>query len=296
MRGQRADWTAGAGSPLMRAILLAGCLMAWPVEAQTPGSAMLPEIAQQKARMLESFFASSRLREALASNPDAAGPLAAEAHVKLAAGREELKAGHFSEAIAIFDAAIRALSEAVELGTAATPPQTQATAFEARREQAESLLAAIESADDISADSRVAALRARLSGAAERFAAGEQRQAREALEEAYLDVVRLVAEVRHGHSLLVTRTFETAEEAYEYERERHKSYVLLVELALAERGEPGGGLATLAERLTAEAEELRGKAERQATQGEHGAAIKSMKRATERLAAVLRAAGLIMMD
>lgn len=296
MKAQRSVRMVGAGSPLTRAMLLAGCLLAWPVQAQTSGSAMLPEIAQQKARMLESFFVSGRLREALASNPDAAGPLAAEARVKLTAGHEELKDGHFSEAIAMFDAAIRALSEAVELGSSESDQQTRSPAFEARRQQAESLLTAIESANDVSARTRVEALRGRLSEAGRRFEAGEKRDAREALEAAYLDVVRLVAEVRHGHSLFVTRTFGTAEEAYEYERERHKSYVLLVELALAERGESDGGLSSLAERLTAEGEELRATAEGLAAAGEHGPAIKSMKRATERLAAVLRAAGLIMMD
>ena len=196
----------------------------------------------------------------------------------------------------MFDAGIRALSEAVELGAADTAQETETTSFEARLQQAESLLAAIKDANDDTTYSRSAALRVRLSEAERRFEAGEQGEARAALEEAYLGVVRLVTDVRQGHRFFVSRTFATAEEAYEYERERHKSYALLIELAFAEHGKPDGRLATLSESLTAEAEELQATAERQATAGEFVPAIKSMKKATERLAAVLRASGLIMMD
>ena len=70
-------WPRGAG-----AILLAGCLAATPASGQSTGTAVSTGMAGQKARMLEGFFSSYRLREALGSNPDAVGPLAAEARAK----------------------------------------------------------------------------------------------------------------------------------------------------------------------------------------------------------------------
>jgi len=105
-----------------------------------------------------------------------------------------------------------------------------------------------------------------------------------------------VSEVRHGRTFVVSKIFETPQEEYEYERQRNQSYDLLVQIALAERGEEQPGLAALAARLIAESAALRDQAGQEGTNGDFVTAIDTMERATERLLVVLRASGLIMLE
>lgn len=282
------------------AMLLAGCLTATSADGQTTGTAASAEMAGQKARMLEGFFSSYRLRAALGSNPDAVAPLEAEAQAKLAAGKAALAGGRIAEAMEMFDAGMRAVSRAIAL----TSPEKQrdaqavADAFVARRRHAGSYLAALERADDISAAERanVASLHARLGEADQQFSSGKLKPALAGLELAYRDIVALVSDIRRGHTVVVSKIFETPQEEFEYERQRNQSYDLLAQIALAERGEDQPGLAALAARLTTESAALRDQAEQERARGDAVAAIGTMERATERLLVILRASGLIMIE
>jgi len=290
-----------AGAPqAARALLLAGCLFGGPAGGQTVTAPVSPEMADQKARMLEGFFASPRLSAARESKPGAVAPLESEARARLEAGRAALVAGQYGEAMAEFDAGIRAVSRAVALGTAkkAWDGADASVAFVARRRQANSYLEALADSEDIAAaDHReVARLRGQLDAADGLFAAGTLEPARTALDATYREIVALVSEIRRGHSVFVARTFASPAEEFVYERERHHSYRLLVQIALAERSENQPSLAALAARLGAESDDLLAEAERQAAAGDYPTAIGTMESATARLLVVLRAAGLIMLE
>ena len=282
------------------AMLLAGWLAATSATGQTTGAAVSPEMAVQKAHMLEMFFSSYRLREALGSNPDAVGPLEAEARAKLAAGKAALADGRVAEAMEFFDAGTCAVSRAIALTSRDQPWDAQAAseAFATRRRHADAYLAAIEHAEDITEaeGTGFAALRDRLSEADQQFTSGDLRSASATLDQVYGEIVSLVSEVRHGRTFVVSKIFETPQEEYEYERQRNQSYDLLVQIALAERGEEQPGLAALAARLIAESAALRDQAGQEGTNGDFVTAIDTMERATERLLVVLRASGLIMLE
>lgn len=285
-----------AGWALLAASLSLGC------PAISPGAepSVSIAIAEQKARMLEGFFASTRLSRAREAHPEAVAAFEAEARARLAAGRSALAASQPAEAMAEFDAGIRLVARAVALGAAEAKwdAQAAAIAFVRRRRHAEAYLSALEVATDLDAAerTRAAALRATLAEADRHFAADALQPAQTVLERAYGDIVALVGEIRRGHSVFVARVFATPEDEFAYERERNDSYVLLVGIALAERAEDQPGLAALAARLTAESARLRTEAEHQAGGGDAVAAIATMERATDRLVAVLRAAGLIVVE
>ena len=227
-------------------------------------------------------------------------PLEAEARASLTDGKAALAGGRVVEAMALFDAGMRAVARAIALTSPGIPWDAQAAshAFVERRRHAVSYLAAIERADDLSTavGADVADLRARLGEADRQFAGGDLKPARATLDRVYRDIVGLVSEIRRGHMVVVSRVFETPRGEFEYERRRNQSYELLVQIALAERGGGQPGLAGLAARLTAESEALRDQAEREGASGDFAAAIGTMERATERLLVVLRASGLIMME
>lgn len=281
-------------------MLLAGCLAAAPASGQSTGDAVAPEMAGQKARMLEGFFSSYRLREALGANPDAVGPLEAEARANLADGKAALADGRVIEAMELFDAGMRAVARAIALTSPGKHWDAQAAshAFVERRRHAVAYLSAIERADDLTAaeSANVADLRARLGEADRQFAAGDLRPARVTLDHVYGDIVGLISDIRRGHTVVVSRVFETPRDEFEYERRRNQSYELLVQIALAERGGDQPDLAALANRLIAESEALRDRAEQEGASGDFATAIGTMEQATERLLVVLRATGLVMME
>ena len=250
--------------------------------------------------MLEGFFASERLERAREANPEGVAPLEAEARAKLQAGRLALEAGQPAEAAAAFDSGIKAISRAVALGSAERKWDDPAAsiALLARRRQAESYIAVLEVADDLSAEqrARLGELREGLAESDRAFSAGEVQAASESLGETFAEIVEFVSDFRRGHSVFVSRVFDTPEAEFDYERERNHDYRLLVDIALAERGEAQPSLAALAARLTGESDRIRDEAVRQAGDGAHAEAIETMERSTDRLLAILRAAGLIMME
>jgi len=291
--------TSRAPHALVLAAALAGFLAAGQVLAQ--GGAASPEMASQKAMMLKGFFASSRLAEAREANPDGVAPLEAEARAKLEAGERALAEGRVARAVELFDEGMRMVSRAVALAASVDKgagKKNVSKAFEERRGSAGSYLSVLERADDLSGDerTRVAALRESLQKADRQYAAGDLERASATLDGAYGAIVDLVTAIRRGRTLTVSRVFETPKAEYEYEVSRHESYVLLVDIALAERAASQPGLELLAARLGAESDRLRAEAARQSDGGDYVTAIQTMESATERLLVILRATGAIVME
>lgn len=285
-----------AKTPAGRALVLAALLVV-PVLAAPSAAQDQQTIAAQKGQILKGFFASPRLAEARAASPDAVGVLEAEARQRLEAGLAAMGEGRAAEALEHFDIGLRSISQAAALASAAGTAKETDTAsadFIRTLERTRSLLAALADAEDVTATEKAeaAALSADLEAAEMTFAKGATAEAQAAAHDTYGAAVELVSAVRRGHTVLVERTFETPEDEYAYEHERHRSYVLLVDIAVAERVESQPSFAAIAARLSAEADRLRAEAEAEHGRGETIDAIATMEQATGRLGAVLRAAGL----
>lgn len=271
-----------------------------PAEAQESAGTVSPDLAAQKVQMLETLFASERLKAARTSNPQAVDPLVADAQSNLDAARTALDQGHAHQAIRLLDEGMRLISRAVASGGTQRiwDQQDASIAFVARRRQAESYLAVLEADSSVSAQEqqRVAQIRSRLTTADKLFTGGDVTAANEALEDAYRQTVHLVSEIRQGLTMMVEHKFDTPADEFAYEDERNENYELLVEIAVAERGENEPTFAALAARVMSESRQFRDLAEGQAQRGEYAEAIDSMEQATERLLVVLRAAGLILTE
>jgi len=289
---------AGLARPFTTVAALAAVVgMASSVLPQTPRASISLELAQKKAAMLEMFLASRRLSTVLLAKPETAQPLVESARVHLDTGWDMLTADDPISAAAHFDKGISAISAAIALSSQrpANSIEAQSQANANRHRETRSYLGVLDKAVGLSAEDtqRVAELRARLNDAERMIAAGSQDEAWNVINGLYPKVVSLVSRVQRGRTAFVSKTFDTPEEALEHERARNDNYRLLVQLALAERGAFQPGLSTLAANLSTRSNRLRAEAEDLAAAGRAAEAVETMQRATERLLAVLRAAGLI---
>ena len=270
------------------------------VFAQVGKAEITADMARKKAAMLEMFLASKKLSTVLISRPDAAEPLVESARIHLDTGREMLDSNDPVGATGQFDKGIEAVSQAIALSTEKTAASSDeaSRANENRVREARSYLEVLGRAKGLSAEDRqrVEALRARLAEADAAASSGKKEDAWKIVNALYPQVVQLVSKAQRGQTAFVSKTFETPEEALDYERARHDNHRLLVELALAERAEFQPGLNNLAANLSTLSDHLRSEADAHATAGRTVEAVKTMQRATERLSAILRAAGLIVSE
>lgn len=267
------------------------------LSAQVGKAEVTADMARKKAAMLEMFLASKKLSTVLIARPDAAQPLVESARVHLDTGWEMLDANDPVGATGHFDKGIEAVSQAIALSTdkGAASPDGTSRANENRLREARAYIEVLGRAEGLSAEDEqiVAALRARLADADAAASSGDKAGAWQIINDLYPEVVQLVSKAQRGQTAFVSKTFDTPEEALEYERARHDNHRLLVELALAERAEFQPGLNNLAASLSTLSDHLRTEADAHATAGRTVEAVKTMQRATERLSAILRAAGLI---
>jgi len=296
----RPDRTSGRPRrSILAAPLALGMASHAPETSAQDASASL-DMARKKAAMLESFLEADRLRTALDARPEAAGALVEAARIHLESGSAALSANRPLAATASLDKGIATVSRAIAL--AGTEPQNTGEGlperYTNRLGEAESYLAVLWRDDTLSeADAkRTAALQAQLKEAQRLVDFGAGERARALIDTTYAKAIALVSALQRGQTAFVSKTFDTAEEAYAHERARHDNYRRLVQLALIERGGFQPGLATLAANLGTLSDRLRTEAERQVAAGETAKGVESMRRATDRLLAILRAAGLVLTD
>ena len=268
--------------------------------AQDDKPTISAELAGKKASMLEMFLSSRKLSKVLLQFPDEAGPLVEAARVHLITGLDLLDGDEPVGAAAQFDKGIGAVSQAMALSAASLekPAEEARRANDNRLREVRTYLGVLARATLLEDAHRetLTQLQARLQDIEASAEAGDEAGAWKIANEIYPQVVRLVTSVQQCQTGFVSKTFATPEEALEYERARHENHRLLVRLALSERAEFQPGLNTLAANLSTLADRLRDEAEAHATAGRSIEAVETMQRATERLSAVLRAAGLIVSE
>lgn len=260
--------------------------------AQTSGGPSVSrDIAVQKARMIEAFLISERVRRVEAEKADGVVPLLDAARAELEAGEAALNQSQVAEAIVHFDASLRALSEAVSLaaksGTAAVDTTEQ------QKARIASYLEVLGRSNELGI-----AERSQLEDLLDRFrdiSEGAGTESQVALSRLFDDTVELTSRITRGRTVLVRKVFETAEDEYEYEVRRNDGYKLLVRIAVEERSLEQPGLKKLAETLVNDSDRLRGEAADRAQSGDHPEAIRLVQLATARLGVALRSAGVLTM-
>ena len=285
------------------AIALAVLLVASIVQssvAQTSKQTVSTELAGKKAAMLEMFLSSRRLSKILLQFPNEAEPLVQAARVHLLNGLNLMDENEPVGAAQQFDKGIGAVSKAMALSAAKqeAPANENRRANENRLREVRTYLGVLARAPELDGKplATLNELQERLKEIEERAEAGDEAGAWKIANEIYPRVVRLVSQVQHGQTGFVSKVFDTPEEALEYERARFDNHRMLVGLALAERGDFQPGLDALAANLTTLGNRLHDEAEAHATAGRVVDAVETMQRATERLSAILRAAGLVVPD
>lgn len=110
------------------------------------------------------------------------------------------------------------------------------------------------------------------------------------LEEAHQIVISAVTETRHNQTVIYALNFEKPADEYEYEKQRHSSYLMLLRLRRQART-PSRRMNERVDKLVLRSQKLGAHAAEQATANKHMAAIKSLEQATHQLIAALRVLG-----
>ncbi len=134
---------------------------------------------------------------------------------------------------------------------------------------------------------RLDALMAAASAAAR---AGRYPEAADRLAEAAAAIEAVITANRDGQSVVSALVFATPADEFQYEVNRHRSYVLLVQQAIAEGR--ADGVARRVAALEEDGARTRSGAEKAAASGDFAAAIRGMEAATRHLVRALQTMGL----
>jgi uncharacterized protein YfkK (UPF0435 family) len=252
----------------------------------------------QKMMLLKAYLLSSSVQRARDSGHAKATAPISEANALLKQAQVDVENDRFQKAGEALDNGLRLAS----LGASFAAKHQSSTEQEARKyakllSQIESYLTAVRSAlvESDSKEQRIEALAdvEDMVLKAERLAKSEQyREANEHLTSAYQLSVTLITNLRKGTTLVSSLSFASPANEFEYERQRHDSYRLLVSIMLEERHALTKRLKSQSDYYLKESEQFREEAERQAATGEYPVAIQKMEEATVQLIRILQAAGL----
>ncbi len=120
---------------------------------------------------------------------------------------------------------------------------------------------------------------------------GKLDEARSVLDEAYVAAKIAINSLRGGDTLVRTLNFESKEEEYRYEIDRNDTHKMLFKI-LNKNDDQSASPNKMTQALLDNAEELRKTAEKQASEGDYEAAIKSLEESTKNLVRALRGSGI----
>ena len=124
------------------------------------------------------------------------------------------------------------------------------------------------------------------------FAAKKHDTAQQLLRESFEMLRNSIESMREGQTLVRSLDFATKKDEYEYELERYKSQLLLVDVLLKKKRESSAYVAKQVNKYIGVAEEARGKAERAAAAGDHEEAITLLEQARKQIVRALRTGGI----
>ncbi len=124
------------------------------------------------------------------------------------------------------------------------------------------------------------------------FAAKQHGVAQQLLRESFEMLRNSIESMREGETLVRSLDFATKKDEYDYELERYKSQLLLVDVLLKEKRASSAYVAKQVDKYITVAEDARGKAEGAASNGDHEAAIGLLEQARKQIVRALRTGGI----
>lgn len=142
---------------------------------------------------------------------------------------------------------------------------------------------------------RFAAAELKSAEAAKLAEEGRFPQADDAIESAYREMLEIVRALNDGKMVVHELVFKSPEEEYRYEREKNRSYEMLLQIAAGESGTSEELRAHIA-RMIALNSERRRAADRFSLRGDPADAIKEIESASRELAKTLRLTGVMVWE
>lgn len=253
---------------------------------------------EQKAAFLQRLVAKSVAAETIESSGDPAAmaklekarALVADANRDLNAGRYVVANGKLDQALNLINTEARRLSE-TELGR-----DRQREAYERRLHTVRAFLKAYERVAgekgiSVATTERLGDIRTLVAAAEAHAGGGRLKEAMALLDRAYVAERGGIRDAREGKTLTRSLNFASAEEEYDYERDRNESHFMLLRFAISEKQPPRTRRKRIDE-LREEAGVMRRRAEREAQDDHHDAAIGTLTASTDILLRAIRMTGL----
>jgi len=118
------------------------------------------------------------------------------------------------------------------------------------------------------------------------------KEGRKMLDEAYVAAQVAIEHLRGGETLVRSLNFASIEEEYHYEVDRNDTHRMLVDVLLKEKMKTNGGIETMVNKFMGRAEELRARADEQASDGQYENAVITLEQSTKEIVRAIRSAGI----
>lgn len=254
-------------------------------------------LCRSKAALLARYLESDPVRDVIETGP----PASVDKIERARALQEENAAGAGTgDPCARVDEALRLVSAAAsQSGARPESAKVQRAHYLERARQFDAYVQAISltarNAWPPEVRRRFAAAELKSAEAATRANDGDYARAEEAIEAAYREMLEIVRALNDGKMVVHELVFKTPEEEYRYEKERNRSYEMLLQIASEESGASPELRAHLAQ-VIAKNNLSRQGAEQIAAKGEAADAIRAMETASRELAKALRLTGVMVWE
>ena len=118
------------------------------------------------------------------------------------------------------------------------------------------------------------------------------KEGRKMLDEAYVAAKVAIEHLRGGETLVRSLNFASSEEEYHYEVDRNDTHRMLVDVLLKEKMKTNWGIETMVNKFMDRADELRARADEQASDGAYENAVSTLEQSTKEIVRAIRSAGI----
>lgn len=239
---------------------------------------------------------SSGARRVIASNNELAKKIRLDGVKRYESARQAYEQGDLEAANRLLEEASKSMFQAIRvLGQPKELSEKAVNDFENRAKSVDALLVALRriadgEGEDGKAASTITGIKATVARARRLLDDRQYREARRVLDGGYELAKQAVSHLRDGKTLTRSLVFATSKEEYHYEVDRNDTHQMLVKVLLEEKN-PTEQTRAMVDRLVNRAVELRGEADKQASQGNYEHAVKTMESATKELVRAIRSAG-----
>lgn len=287
------------GASLVVAVLMAAGQFTVPAAAQQEQRVPVDQATtQQKAIFIQNLVSRSVAARTIESSGDAAAMakleeargLVKEANGDLDAGRYGVANDKLDKALSLVNTETRRLSQ-TEM-----KQDRQQEAYEKRLHTVQTFMKAYERVAGekqmtAASTAQLAEIRKLMAAAETQANAGNLEEATNLLDKAYATARGDIRQMREGETLTRSLSFATAEEEYDYERDRNESHLMLLKFAISEKNPPKSRLVRIND-LQQTAVGLRERAGQEAKAGKHGQAINTLVESTDTLLKAIRMSGI----